>query len=96
MNKVISKLLLELLQDLENTQTYIHGYGYCRTIRNILVGNKNAVIASNFKNKKYYGIFNYLSLKDTEKLLNKLVERNMITCIFTEHGKMYCTYSYLI
>lgn len=26
MNKVISKLLLELLQDLENTQTYIHGY----------------------------------------------------------------------
>lgn len=95
MNKDISKLLVEILRDIENTQSFYHGYGYRRTVRNILVGNKDSEVAVNFTNKKYYGIMKNLSLEDTENLLNQLVKENIITYNITEHGKMYCTFSYL-
>lgn len=95
MNKEISKLLVEILRDLENTQPYYHGYGYRRTVRNIITGNKDSEVAANFIDKKYYGVMKYLSLEDTENLLNQLVEENIITYDITEHGKMYCTFSYL-
>jgi uncharacterized protein YpbB len=94
MDKRVSKLLIEIINDLENTQHYIHGYSYCRTIRNILTGNPKAIIASNFMNKQYYGILNRLSLQETEKLLDYLVKDNQITYIFTNRGKMYCTFDY--
>lgn len=95
MNKEVSKLLVEILTDLENTQSYYHGYGYRRTIRNILIGNKDSEVAANFTDKKYYGIMKFLSLEDTENLLNQLVKENIITYDITEHGKMYCTFTYL-
>lgn len=95
MNTRIQELLVDILKDLENTQRYIHGYGYRRTIRNILTANKDSVIAPYFREKRYYGIIKYLSLEDTENMLNQLVEDNAITCIATERGKMYCTFSYL-
>ena len=95
MKKELSNLLVEILSDLENTQPYYHGYGYRRTVRNILTGNKDSEVAANFKDKRYYGIMKYLSLRDTESLLNKLVEKRIITYDIREHGKMYCTFSYL-
>lgn len=94
MDMRISKLLQEIISDLENTQEYVSGYSYCRTIRNILTGNPKAVIASNFTNKQYYGIVEHLSLKETEEMLDYLVKSNRITYIFTERGKMYCTFDY--
>jgi uncharacterized protein YpbB len=94
MDMRVSKLLLEIINDLENTQDYIRGYSYCRTIRNILVGNPKAVIASNFTDKQYYGIVEHLSLKETEGMLDCLVKSNHITYMFTERGKMYCTFDY--
>jgi uncharacterized protein YpbB len=94
MDKRVSKLLIGIIKDLENTQDYIYGYSYCRTIRNILVGNPKAVIALNFTDKQYYGIVEHLSLKETEEMLDYLVKSNRITYIFTERGKMYCTFDY--
>jgi hypothetical protein len=94
MDMRVSKLLLEIINDLENTQDYIRGYSYCRTIRNILVGNPKAVIASNFTDKQYYGIVEHLSLKETEGMLDCLVKSIHITYMFTERGKMYCTFDY--
>jgi hypothetical protein len=94
MDKQVRKLLIGIINDLENTQDYICGYSYCRTIRNILVGNPKAVIASNFTDKQYYGIAEHLSLKETEGMLECLVKSNQVTYIFTEHGKMYCTFDY--
>jgi uncharacterized protein YpbB len=93
-DKRISRLLIRIINDLENTQDYICGYSYCRTIRNILVGNPKAVIASNFTDKQYYGIIDHLSLRETEIMLDYLVKSNQVTCTFTEHGKMYCTFDY--
>lgn len=94
MDKSISKLLIGIINDLENTQDYICGYSYCRTIRNILVGNPKAVIASNFTNKQYYGLVKHLSLKETEEMMDDLVKSNKVTYIFTGHGKMYCSFDY--
>jgi uncharacterized protein YpbB len=94
MDKRVSELLIEIINDIENTQDYIFGYSYCRTIRNILVGNPKAVIAANFTDKQYYGLVDRLSLKETEEMLDWLVKSNQVTYIFTEHGKMYCTFNY--
>jgi uncharacterized protein YpbB len=94
MDKRVCKLLIGIINDLENTQDYICGYSYCRTIRNILVGNPKAVIASNFTDRQYYGVLEHLSLKETEEMLDSLVKSNYVTYLFTEHGKMYCTFDY--
>jgi hypothetical protein len=94
MDMQISEFLIGIINDLEDTQEYVSGYSYCRTVRNILVGNPKSVIASNFTNKQYYGIIGSLSLKETEELLDYLVKLNQITYMFTKRGKMYCTFDY--
>ena len=55
----INDLLVKMIRDLEETRWKYRGYSYVRTMRNILTGNKNAVIAPNFKGKPYYGLFSY-------------------------------------
>ena len=94
MNSQIYKLVIEIVQDLENTREDIHGYSYVRTIRNILIGKEDAIIAPNFKNKQYYGLVNELTLQETEKILDYLVVTNQITYFFTQNGKLYCTFDY--
>lgn len=94
MNNQVCKMLIEIVKDLENTREYIHGYSYVRTIRNILIGKADAIIAPNFKNKKYYGIVRELTLQDTEELMDNLVKTNQITYMFTSNGKLYCTFDY--
>ena len=79
MNNQIYKFVIEIVQDLENTREDIHGYPYVRTIRNILIGKEDAIIAPNFKNKQYYGLVNELTLQETEKILDYLVVTNQIT-----------------
>ena len=88
---VIAMLLVQIVKDLEDTRHKYGGYAYVRTIRNILIGKKDATIAPNFINKHYYGIINELTLEETEKLLDSLLRDNKLQCIFTEHGKLYCT-----
>lgn len=94
MDNQICKLLIKIIQDLENTREIIHGYSYVRTIRNILIGKEDALIAPNFKNKEYYGLVNELTLQETEKILDYLVDTNQITYFFTQNGKLYCTFDY--
>ncbi len=87
--------LLGIVKDLENTRQIYHGYAYPRTIRNILVGKQNAVIAPFFTKKRYYGLFARLSLDAVSQAMDKLVSLNKITCIYTDRGKLYCTWDYL-
>jgi hypothetical protein len=94
MDTRICQLLIDIVKDLENTQEFICGYSYARTIRNILVGKEDAIIAPNFKGKYYHGILEMLSLKETEDMLDYLVKTNQITYMCTSHGKMYCTFEY--
>lgn len=94
MDNQICKLLIKIIQDLESTREKIQGYSYVRTIRNILIGKEDALIAPNFKNKQYYGLVNELTLQETEKMLDYLVNTNQITYFFTQNGKLYCTFDY--
>ncbi|MCQ2498847.1 MAG: hypothetical protein MJ133_07660 [Lachnospiraceae bacterium] len=94
MNITINDLLVTMIRDLENTRYKYHGYAYRRTIRNILTGNKDAVIAPQFKGKSYYGLVKYLSLTDVESMLVEMVRCNTISVIYTDRGKLYCTNPY--
>ena len=94
MDSKIQSLLLDLVKDLEKTRYKYDGYAYARTIRNILTGNKDSSVADHFKDKYYYGVLNQLSLKDAEDLMDDMLKLNVLDCIFTEHGKLYCTHEY--
>lgn len=94
MDKRIVELLVAVVRDLEDTRYQINGYSYVRTIRNILVGNPDAIIAPNFKQKPYYGIVDHLTLEETEKLLDNVANTNRLICDYREHGKLYCTPEY--
>lgn len=94
MDDRIADLLVKIVKDLEDSRTEIYGYSYARTIRNILIGKPEAIIAPNFKNKPYYGILNNLTLEETEKLLDNVVKMNKLICDYREHGKLYCTIEY--
>lgn len=90
----LDKLIVDLIKDLELTRYKYHGYAYVRTIRNILTGNKDAVIAPNFSNKAYYGIYHYLSLENTARILDDLVREYKLDYVFTDHGKLYKSLEY--
>ncbi len=87
-------LLINMIKDLEETREIYHGYSYVRTMRNILIGKKDAAIAPFFQNKPYYGQFKDLKLDVLEQMLECLLETNQISVIHTEHGKLYCTHEY--
>ena len=91
MNNVIAILLEQIVKDLEITRHKYSGYAYVRTIRNILIGKEDAVIAPHFKEQYYHGVISELTLEETEKLLDSLVKEGKLQCIYTEHGKLYCT-----
>lgn len=93
MDKKLSRLLIEIVKDLEDTREIIHGYSYVRTIRNILI-EKDAAIAPNFKDKYYYGLIGNLTLEETEFMLDSMIKSNRLSCIHTNHGKLYCTKDY--
>ena len=63
-------------------------------MRNILVGKKDAVIAPFFTKKSYYGIYDKLSLNQLEQVMDGLVKDGLLEVIYTNHGKLYCTYDY--
>lgn len=90
----LDRFLVDLVRDLELTRYKYHGYAYVRTIRNILTGNKDAMIAPNFVGKSYYGIFTYLSLEETKNMLDKLVRDYKLDYEFTSHGKLYRSFNY--
>lgn len=90
----IGEMVIQMVKDLEMTREKYHGYAYVRTMRNILVGKEDAAIAPHFKDKAYYGIYDYLELEEVEKLLDAFVSANSLSVIFTEHGKLYCTHEY--
>ena len=85
---------IQLVKDLEDTRDQYHGYAYVRTLRNIIVGKKDAAIAPLFQGKPYYGCVPYLTLQETEKIFDALVQINQLELILTEHGKLYCTPEY--
>ena len=90
----LEELLMRMVKDLEDTREIYCGYSYVRTMRNILVGKEDAVIAPFFKGKPYYGIFETLELVAVEKLMDRLVSRNQLSIIYTARGKLYCTNYY--
>lgn len=96
MDKRVADLLVRLIKDMEDTREMIFGYSYVRTIRNILIGKADAIIAPNFKDKDYYGIISNLSLEETEVILDSMVKANILACVHTKHGKLYCTQDYFI
>jgi len=87
-------LLVSIVKDLENTRDKYSGYAYIRTIRNILVGKEDAIIAPHFKECIYYGIYGGLRLDEVEDKMNRLVIKGKLNIIYTEHGKLYCTHEY--
>ena len=89
-------LIVQMVKDLENTRYYLHGYSYVRTLRNILVGNPSAVIAPHFKNKPYYGLYDYLALKRVEMMFDAAVAHHVLEVIYTDRGKLYCTSEYYV
>ena len=90
----INELLLKMVKDLEDTREVYCGYSYVRTMRDILVGKDDAVIALSFKGKPYYGIYDKLELTTVEKMLDGLVSQNQLSIIYTGRGKLYCTNEY--
>ena len=88
------ELIIRMVKDLEDTRDMYYGYSYVRTIRNILVGKENALIAPLFKSKSYYGMFDYLNLSDTEAIMDRIVKSNQLDVKFTNRGKLYCTHEY--
>lgn len=89
-----NELLIGMIKELEETREIYHGYSYVRTMRNILIGKKDAAIAPYFQNKPYYGQFKELKLEVLEQMLDTLVSTNQIDVLLTEHGKLYCTHEY--
>ena len=87
-------MFISMVKDLEDTREIYGGYSYVRTMRNILVGKKDASIAPYFKDKPYYGKFPSLRLEDLEKIMDSFVLANLIDVIYTQHGKLYCTHEY--
>lgn len=94
MDARVLDLLVNIVRDLEDTRIEIQGYSYVRTIRNILIGKQEAVIAPNFKGKPYYGVLKSLTLEETESLLDAAVNANKLICDYRAHGKLYCTIEY--
>ena len=90
----VNELLIAMVKDLEDTRELYHGYSYVRTMRNILIGKEDAVIAPNFKKKPYYGRYKEMTLEVLELIMDVLVEANQLDVIYTEHGKLYCTHEY--
>lgn len=88
------EMIIEMVRDLERTRHDYNGYAYVRTMRNILVGKKDAAIAPYFSRKPYYGVVPYLGLNDLEGIMDGLVRNNRLDIIFTEHGKLYCTHEW--
>lgn len=87
-------MFITMIKDLEDTREKYKGYSYVRTMRNILVGKKDAAIAPYFKEKPYYGIYPNLKLEDLEQIMDAFVRANLIDVIHTNHGKLYCTHDY--
>ena len=85
---------IQLIKDLEDTRELYHGYSYVRTLRNILVGKKDAAIAPLFQGKSYYGMFQHLKLQDVENIYDAFVQTNQLDVVFTDRGKLYCTHEY--
>lgn len=94
MDKIVCELLIEIVKDLEKTREELSGYAYVRTIRNILTGNANAIIAPAFCNKKYYGLMSNLSLQEAEEMMEHLLKTKQLTCLDTNHGRLYCSFAY--
>lgn len=90
----IDEYIFQMVRDLENTRWKYHGYSYVRTMRNILIGKSDAAIAPLFSNKEYYGIYEELTLNQLESIMDIFVETGQLECVFTEHGKLYCTKQY--
>lgn len=89
-----NELIIQMIKDLEDTRDIYKGYSYVRTMRNILIGNRQAAIAPYFRDKPYYGQFKNLKLEILEQMLDALVQTNQIDILLTEHGKLYCTHDY--
>lgn len=87
-------LIIQMVKDLEKTRDDYRGYAYVRTMRNILVGKDDAVVAPLFKEKPYYGIVDHMKLDELESIMDKLVNDNRLDIIYTDHGKLYCTHEY--
>ena len=94
MGSDLMDMLVKMIKDLEDTREKYHGYAYIRTMRNILVGKDNAIIAQHFKAKPYYSLFHKLALENTERMMDTLVHMNKIDIVWTDHGKLYCTPEY--
>lgn len=89
-----NELLIAMVRDLEDTREHYHGYSYVRTMRNILIGKEDAVIAPVFKNKEYFGCIQELTLEELERIMDKMVKNERLDVIHTSHGKLYCTHGY--
>lgn len=83
-----------MVRDLEESQERYNGYAYIRTMRNILVGKKDACIAPYFIEKQYYGLVSKLKLEELENIMDRLVVNGELDVIYTEHGKLFCTHEY--
>ncbi len=90
----LDRLILFMVKDLEDTRDIWHGYSYVRTMRNILIGDSDALIVPLFSKKPYYGIYSDLSLEETEAKMDKMVSDDLLEIIYTDHGKLYCTKPY--
>lgn len=87
-------LFVKMVRDLEDTREDHRGYSYVRTMRNILIGKKDAEIAPLFEGKPYYGIFSDLSLEAMEQIMDAFVQLGQLEVEYTNHGKLYCTPEY--
>jgi hypothetical protein len=88
------ELILQMVKDLENTSWTYHGYAYKRTMRNILIGNKNAYIAPCFTDKPYYGIFRSMTLQQVESMADELVASGRLSYVLTNRGRLYLSIPY--
>lgn len=84
-------LLIDVVKDIENKSKKIHCYAYLKTIRSILTAAEKSPIAPHFKEKKYYGQYNYISLNKLEKVLDNLCDEEKLTFVMHNGKKRYAS-----
>ena len=87
----VKEVLIQMVKDLEDSSDKYCGYAYVRTMRNILIGNKDACIAPFFQGKQYYNLINSLKLEELEKIMDRIVREGDLNILY---GKLYCTHEY--
>ncbi len=94
--EVPDNMLVMMVKDLEDTREKYKGYSYPRTMRNILIGKRDAIIAPWFRRRPYYGRIQKLSLDEMTRIMDLLVRYGQLNYIISDSNKkLYCTNDYL-